>query len=137
MHKFLFILAGIIVLLILFMTLTHFKTIEEAYHGGGGGHHGGGGGHHVGGGGHHGGGGGHHGGGGGHHGGIVQHPEYYRGGGGGGYYSWGFFPVYAEYEYPVYYVNDQDDYIFDENGILYYIYNPHLLWRKLVGEPRF
>ena len=29
MHKFLFILAGIIVLLILFMTLTHFKTIEE------------------------------------------------------------------------------------------------------------
>jgi hypothetical protein len=28
-------------------------------------------------------------------------------------------------------VNDQDDYIFDENGILYYIYNPHLLWRKL------
>jgi hypothetical protein len=28
-------------------------------------------------------------------------------------------------------VNYQDDYIFDENGILYYIYNPHLFWRRL------
>ena len=46
---------------------------------------------------------------------------------------YGYYPVYSNYEYPIYYVNDDDDYIFDENGILYYIYNPHLIWKKLFG----
>lgn len=46
---------------------------------------------------------------------------------------YGYYPVYSNYEYPVYYVNDDDDYIFDENGILYYIYNPHLMWNKMMG----
>ena len=122
MHKILFILGGSIVLLLLFLGLIRVKNIEEGYEGGRAsemgrasetGHakmqnhmehdHG-------------------------------KHPEYYGNGSGyytgGGYYN-GFYPIYAQYEYPIYYVNDQDDYVFDENGILYYIYNPHLLWRKL------
>ena len=145
MNKILVILAGSIILLLLFLGLLRIKNMEEGYEGG----HGGGGGGHMagGGGGHMGGGGGHMGGGG--HGGdnnirnhinvdhnyqamgyakpihrpiSYDHSSYY-----------GYYPVYSSYEYPVYYVNDDDDYIFDENGILYYIYNPHLIWNKLFG----
>lgn len=159
MKKILAILAGSIILLLLFLGLLRIKNMEEGYeggHGGGhGGHMGGGGGHTGGGGGGHmggnmGGGGGHMvGGGGGHMGGVdkirnhinvdhnhqamgyakpihrpisFDHSSYY-----------GYYPVYSNYEYPVYYVSDNDDYIFDENGILYYIYNPHLLWNKIMG----
>jgi hypothetical protein len=124
MHKILFILGGSIALLLLFLGLIRVKNMEEGYegssgHGGGHGGHGGSSGHGEGHGGHHGSGG---------HGGD-RHPEYH---GSGGWYN-GYYPVYAQYEYPIYYVNDQDDYIFDENGILYYIYNPHLFWRRIWG----
>lgn len=154
MKKILVILAGSIILILLFLGLMRVKNMEEGYEGGHGrGGHGrgghGGGGH--GGGGHSGG--GHIGGGnmgeGGHSGGgntirnhinidhnrptigyskpihrpiSYDHSSYY-----------GYYPVYSNYEYPIYYVSDNDDYIFDENGILYYIYNPHLIWKKLFG----
>jgi hypothetical protein len=131
MKKILVILAGSIILLLLFLGLMRVKNMEEGYEGG----HGGGG-HERG-----------------HEGGHVEggnnirnhinidhnphamgyskpihrpisydHSSYY-----------GYYPVYSNYEYPIYYVNDDDDYIFDENGILYYIYNPHLIWKKLFG----
>jgi hypothetical protein len=134
MKKVLAILAGSIILLLLFLGLLRIKNMEEGYeggHGGGGGSHMGGGGSHMGGG--HMGGEGH--GGGGHHEGPhigYAHPSYNtRSYDHSSYY--GYYPVYSSYEYPVYYVSDNDDYIFDENGILYYIYNPHLLWNKLFG----
>ena len=138
MKKILVILAGSVILLLLFIGLMRVKNMEEGYEGGHGGSGHGGGGH---------GGGGH--GGGGHSGGgntirnhinidhnrptigyskpihrpiSYDHSSYY-----------GYYPVYSNYEYPIYYVSDNDDYIFDENGILYYIYNPHLIWKKLFG----
>jgi hypothetical protein len=151
MKKILVILAGSIILILLFLGLMRVKNMEEGYEGG----HGGGG--HSGGGGHVGGnmGEGGRSGGGGHMGGersrfggnairnhinidhnrptigyskpihrpiSYDHSSYY-----------GYYPVYSNYEYPIYYVSDNDDYIFDENGILYYIYNPHLIWKKLFG----
>jgi hypothetical protein len=161
MKKILVILAGSVILLLLFLGLMRVKNMEEGYeggHGGGGGHIGGnmvgGGGGRMGG---NMGGGGHYGGGsymggersrfGGHGGNAIRnhinvdhnphamgyskpihrpisydHSSYY-----------GYYPVYSTYEYPIYYVSDNDDYIFDENGILYYIYNPHLIWKKLFG----
>ena len=116
MHKILFILGGSIALLLLFLGLIRVKNMEEGYEGASG-----------------------HGGHGGERHGVsshgeerhegVRHPEYHSS---GGWYN-GYYPVYAQYEYPIYYVNDQDDYIFDENGILYYIYNPHLFWRRIWG----
>jgi len=155
MKKILVILAGSVILLLLFLGLMRVKNMEEGYEGGhGGGGHSGGAGHMggnmVGGGGHYGGGGGRMGGGGGHTGGginairnhiNVDHNPHAMG------YSkpihrpisydhssyYGYYPVYSNYEYPIYYVSDNDDYIFDENGILYYIYNPHLIWNKLFG----
>lgn len=158
MKKILVILAGSIILILLFLGLMRVKNMEEGYEGGhgGGGHSGGGG--HVGGnmGGNMGEGGRSRGGGhmggersrfGGHGGNTIRnhinidhnrptigyskpihrpisydHSSYY-----------GYYPVYSNYEYPIYYVSDNDDYIFDENGILYYIYNPHLIWKKLFG----
>jgi hypothetical protein len=146
MKKILVILAGSIILILLFLGLMRVKNMEEGYEGGhgGGGHMGGGGGH-MGGGGGHMGEGGRSGGGvhsvgrggniGGHGGNTIRnhinvdhnphamgyskpihrpisydHSSYY-----------GYYPVYSKYEYPIYYVSDNDDYIFDENGILYYI----------------
>ncbi len=154
MKKILVILAGSIILLLLFLGLMRVKNMEEGYEGGhGGGGHSGGGGHMGGnmGEGGRSGGGGHMGGErsrfGGHGGNTIRnhinidhnrptigyskpihrpisydHSSYY-----------GYYPVYSNYEYPIYYVSDNDDYIFDENGILYYIYNPHLIWKKLFG----
>jgi hypothetical protein len=161
MKKILVILAGSIILLLLFLGLMRVKNMEEGYeggHGGGGGGHMGGGGGHMGGGGGHmsggvgniGGGGGHMSGGGGHIGGggnaIRNHINVDHNPHAMGYakpihrpisydhsYYYGYYPVYSTYEYPIYYVSDNDDYIFDENGILYYIYNPHLIWNKLFG----
>jgi hypothetical protein len=155
MKKILVILAGSVILLLLFLGLMRVKNMEEGYEGGhGGGGHSGGAGHMggnmVGGGGHYGGGGGRMGGGGGHTGGginaIRNHINVDHNPHAMGYskpihrpisydhsYYYGYYPVYSTYEYPIYYVNDNDDYIFDENGILYYIYNPHLIWKKLFG----
>jgi len=147
MKKILVILAGSIILLLLFLGLMRVKNMEEGYeggHSGGGGRSGGGG--HMG--------GNMVGGGGGHMGAVhtgggnairnhinIDHNPHAIG------YSkpihrpisydhssyYGYYPVYSNYEYPIYYVSDNDDYIFDENGILYYIYNPHLIWNKLFG----
>ena len=154
MKKILVILAGSIILLLLFLGLMRVKNMEEGYeggHGGGVGNMGGGGGHFGGGGGNMGGGGGHMGGGGGHAGGgggnnIRNHINIDHNLNAMGYAKpihrpisydhssyYGYYPVYSNYEYPIYYVSDNDDYIFDENGILYYIYNPHLIWKKLFS----
>jgi hypothetical protein len=151
MKKILVILAGSIILILLFLGLMRVKNMEEGYEGGhgGGGHSGGGG--HVG---------GNMDGGGGRSGGGHMGGESSRFGGNAirnhinidhnrptiGYSKpihrpisydhssyYGYYPVYSNYEYPIYYVSDNDDYIFDENGILYYIYNPHLIWKKLFG----
>jgi hypothetical protein len=131
MKKILVILAGSIILLLLFLGLMRVKNMEEGYEGG----HGGGGherGHergHVEGGNN-----------------IRNHINIDHNPHAMGYSKpihrpisydhssyYGYYPVYSNYEYPIYYVNDDDDYIFDENGILYYIYNPHLIWKKLFG----
>ena len=142
MKKILVILAGSIILILLFLGLMRVKNMEEGYEGG----HGGGG----------------HSGGRGNMGGNMGGERSRFGGYGGnnirnhinidhnrptiGYSKpihrpisydhssyYGYYPVYSNYEYPIYYVSDNDDYIFDENGILYYIYNPHLIWKKHFG----
>lgn len=147
MNKILVFLAGSIILLLLFLGLLRIKNMEEGYEGG---HSSGGNQHMGGGGGHIGGGGGNSGGGGGHIGvggnNMSNHLNIDHNHHAMGYAKpihkpisydhssyYGYYPVYSNYEYPIYYVNDEDDYIFDENGILYYIYNPHLLWRKIIG----
>jgi len=141
MKKILVILAGSIILLLLFLGLMRVKNMEEGYEGGhGGGGHSGGEGGRVSEGGHIGGGnvgGGNN---------IRNHINMDHNPHSMGYSKpihrpisydhssyYGYYPVYSNYEYPIYYVNDDDDYIFDENGILYYIYNPHLIWNKLFG----
>jgi hypothetical protein len=109
MKKILVILAGSVILLLLFIGLLRVKNIEEGYEGKS--RHGTG-----------------------HMGGNIGNirpihgprPHEHR------VYN-GYYPVYGHYEYPIYYVNDNDDYIFDENGILYYISNPILFWRKIWG----
>ena len=153
MKKILVILAGSIILILLFLGLMRVKNMEEGYeggHGGGGGHMGGNMGGNMGergrsgGGGHMGGERSRFGGYGGNN--IRNHINVDHNPHAMGYSKpihrpisydhssyYGYYPVYSNYEYPIYYVNDYDDYIFDENGILYYIYNPHLIWKKLFS----
>jgi hypothetical protein len=46
----------------------------------------------------------------------------------------GYYPVYTNYEHPVYYANPTYYYeISDENGMFYYLYNPWLFFRRIFG----
>jgi hypothetical protein len=48
--------------------------------------------------------------------------------------NWGYYPVYTQYEYPVYYTNPSYYYeMSDENGMFYYFYNPWLFFKRLFG----
>jgi hypothetical protein len=48
--------------------------------------------------------------------------------------NWGYYPVYTQYEYPVYYTNPSYYYdVSDENGMFYYFYNPWLFFKRLFG----
>jgi len=87
--------------------------------------HGMGGGHRVGGGGHRGGGGGHYGG---NNNWIYGPPTVGR------VSDWGYYPVYTQYEYPVYYTNPDYYYeVSDPNGMFYYFYNPGLFFKRIFG----
>jgi hypothetical protein len=51
----------------------------------------------------------------------------------GGRNSFGYFPIYTEYEYPVYYVDNRNNFISDERGILYYLFNPYALFARIFS----
>jgi hypothetical protein len=49
----------------------------------------------------------------------------------GGMNDYGYFPIYTEYEYPVYYVDSRNYIVSDEHGILYYLTHPYELFRRI------
>jgi hypothetical protein len=51
----------------------------------------------------------------------------------GGMNSYGYFPIYTEYEYPVYYVDSRNNFISDERGILYYLFHPYAFFERIFG----
>jgi len=51
----------------------------------------------------------------------------------GGMNSYGYFPIYTEYEYPVYYVNARNNFISDDQGILYYLFHPFALFSRIFS----
>jgi len=51
----------------------------------------------------------------------------------GGMNNYGYFPIYTEYEYPVYYVDSRNNFISDERGILYYLFHPFAFFAKIFG----
>ena len=65
---------------------------------------------------------------GGHYGGTRGPPTFGR------VSDWGYYPVYTQYEYPVYYTNpDYYHEVSDPNGMFYYLYNPGLFIRRIFG----
>lgn len=51
----------------------------------------------------------------------------------GGMNSYGYFPIYTEYEYPVYYVDSRNNFVSDDRGILYYLLHPDLFFARIFG----
>lgn len=51
----------------------------------------------------------------------------------GGMNSYGYFPIYTEYEYPVYYVDSRNNFVSDDHGILYYLSHLDLLFSRIFG----
>jgi len=51
----------------------------------------------------------------------------------GGMNSYGYFPIYTEYEYPVYYVDSRNNFISDDRGILYYLFHPFAFFARIFG----
>ena len=51
----------------------------------------------------------------------------------GGMNNYGYFPIYTEYEHPVYYVDARNNFISDDRGILYYLFHLDLLFAKIFG----
>jgi hypothetical protein len=51
----------------------------------------------------------------------------------GGMNSYGYFPIYTEYEYPVYYVNARNNFISDDQGILYYLFHPFAFFSRIFS----
>lgn len=51
----------------------------------------------------------------------------------GGMNRYGYFPIYADYEYPVYYVDSRNNFISDDRGILYYLFHPFAFFAKIFG----
>jgi hypothetical protein len=48
--------------------------------------------------------------------------------------DWGYYPIYTQYEYPVYYTNPNYYYeVSDPNGMFYYFYNPGLFFKRIFG----
>ena len=47
--------------------------------------------------------------------------------------NFGYFPIYTEYEYPVYYVDNRNNFISDERGILYYLFYPFALFARIFS----
>jgi hypothetical protein len=47
--------------------------------------------------------------------------------------SYGYFPIYTDYEYPVYYVDSRNNFISDDRGILYYLFHPFAFFAKIFG----
>jgi len=51
----------------------------------------------------------------------------------GGMNSYGYFPIYTEYEYPVYYVDSRNNFVSDDRGILYYLSHLDVLFSRIFG----
>ena len=51
----------------------------------------------------------------------------------GGMNNYGYFPIYTEYEYPVYYVDSRNNFVSDDRGILYYLSHLDLLFARIFG----
>lgn len=51
----------------------------------------------------------------------------------GGMNSYGYFPIYTEYEYPVYYVDSRNNFVSDDRGILYYLSHLDVFFARIFG----
>jgi hypothetical protein len=51
----------------------------------------------------------------------------------GGMNRYGYFPIYTEYEHPVYYVDARNNFISDDRGILYYLFHLDMFFARLFG----
>ena len=51
----------------------------------------------------------------------------------GGMNNYGYFPIYTEYEYPVYYVDSRNNFISDDRGILYYLFHPFAFFARIFS----
>jgi hypothetical protein len=47
--------------------------------------------------------------------------------------SYGYFPIYTEYEYPVYYVDSRNNFVSDDRGILYYLSHLDVFFARIFG----